>query len=72
MDELLKQAMGSILETSQIDDTQKLELIKAIHTLYKYLDILELEIWWIKYFGWFYIRYTLLVLVYYLEYSLIG
>jgi hypothetical protein len=43
MDELLKQAMGSILETSQIDDTQKLELIKAIHTLYKYLDILEFD-----------------------------
>ena len=43
MDELLKQAMENILETSQINETQKLELIKAIHTMYKYLDILEME-----------------------------
>lgn len=43
MDELLKKAIESILETSQIDDSQKVELIKAIHTMYKYLDILELE-----------------------------
>ena len=31
MDELLKKAIESILETSQIDDSQKVELIKAIH-----------------------------------------
>jgi hypothetical protein len=43
MDELLKQAMGNILETLQINDSQKLEMLKAIHTLYKYLDILEEE-----------------------------
>ena len=43
MDELLKQAMGNILETTQINESQKLEMLKAIHTLYKYLDILEME-----------------------------
>jgi hypothetical protein len=43
MDELLKHALGNVLETTQLVDSQKLELIKAIHTMYKYLDILELE-----------------------------
>jgi hypothetical protein len=43
MDELLKAALGNVLETSQMTDSQKLELIKAIHTMYKYLDILEFE-----------------------------
>jgi hypothetical protein len=43
MDELLKAALESVLKTSQMTDSQKVELIIAIHTMYKYLDILEFE-----------------------------
>lgn len=43
MDELLKSAMGNVLVTSQLNDSQKVELMKAIHTLYNYIDILEFE-----------------------------
>jgi hypothetical protein len=43
MDELLKVAMGNILKTSQLSDSQKVEVMGAIHTLYSYIDILEFE-----------------------------
>ena len=43
MDELLKSAMGNVLVTSQLNDSQKVELMKAIHALYNYIDILEFE-----------------------------
>ena len=41
MDELLKSCMESVFETDEMTDSQKVELLKAIHTIYKYLDIFE-------------------------------
>jgi hypothetical protein len=43
VDELLKNTLGRILETTQLSDSQKLEVISGIHILYKYLDIWEDE-----------------------------
>jgi hypothetical protein len=43
VDELLKGCMDSIFETDEINDSQKIELLKAIHVIYSYLDIFDNE-----------------------------